>query len=121
MSSSIPGARRSRLPHLILILIAFLALLAGPVAAQTLDEFRASGVIAERFDGLVELRGDSPPPGARETVEKVNAERRQIYQQRAQAQGVPASEVAKVYASQILQSAPGGTYFRQPDGSFVRK
>ena len=121
MSSSIPGARRSRLPHLILTLIVSLAMLAGPAVAQSLDEFRASGAIAERFDGLVELRGGNPPSGAREMVERINAERWQIYQQRAQAQGVPVGEVGKVYASQILQSAPAGTYFRQPNGTFVQK
>ncbi len=89
--------------------------------AATLDEFRAQGVIAERHDGLVEIREQGAGPEARQIVEQVNAERRQVYERRANEQGVPQSEVAKVYAEQIVQNAPAGTYFRQPDGSYVRK
>lgn len=91
------------------------------VFAASLDEFRAQGVIAERYDGFVELRDSGASAEARQIVDQVNAERRQVYQRRASEQGVPQSEVAKVYAKQILQNAPAGTYFKQPNGSYVRK
>ncbi len=105
-------------------LIAVLVLafaLPGAALAQSLDSYRAEGVIAERFDGLVELRADNAPAAARQIVEDVNQKRRQIYESRAQEQGVPSEEVGKVYAKEILQKAPPGTYFKQPNGSYVRK
>lgn len=105
------------------LLGAFALVVAVPSFAQaaSLDEFRAQGVIAERYDGFVELREPNASAEARRIVEQVNAERRQVYQRRAEQQGVPQSEVAKVYAEQILQNAPAGTYFKQPNGSYVRK
>lgn len=91
------------------------------VWAQSLDELRAQGVVAERFDGLLEVRADHPPEGTKALVERINAERREIYRKRAASEGVPAEEVGKVYAQQISRKAPEGTYFRKPDGSYIRK
>jgi len=95
--------------------------LAPQVWAQSLDELRGEGVVAERFDGLLEIRVDDPPEGTKALVERINAERRAIYRKRAASEGVPAEEVGKVYAQQIAGKAPKGTYFRKPDGSYVRK
>jgi len=101
------------------------ALVAGasvPASGQaSLDELRAQGVIAERYDGLVEIRADNPPPGAKQLVEETNAKRREIYRKRAESQDVSQEAVAKVYAEQIVQRAPDGTYFKKPDGSYIRK
>ena len=90
---------------------------AGPVAAQSLDSLRASGAVGERFDGYAEAR-DSSAAGL---VKQINAKRRQIYKQRAKAQGVAADQVGRVYAKKILKDAPGGTYFHQENGAWVKK
>ena len=111
--------RRSVLA-LLAILAAGLAL-PGPAAAQSLDQFRSQGVIAERFDGFVEVRASDAPAAARQLVDKVNAERRKVYQDRAAEQGVSPEAVGKVYAEQILKNAPAGTYFKKPDGSYMQK
>lgn len=103
-----------------LLAVVVLVLAALPAAASSLDDYRAQGVIAERFDGLVEVRGSAPPEAVR-LVDEVNAKRKAIYQQRAESQNVPVVEVGKIYALEIAGKAPTGTYFRQPDGSFVRK
>jgi len=92
---------------------------APPAGAATLDDYRAQGIIAERFDGLVEVREASPD--AARLVEEINAKRLDIYRQRAASQGVPVEEVGKIYAQEIAGKAPAGTYFRRPDGSYVRK
>ena len=102
----------------------FLALLVGLPAgalAQGLDHYRASGEIAERYDGYVEARGGQASKEVRKVVEDINRKRRQIYESRAREQDVPSEAVAKVYAKQIFQDAPTGTYFRTPDGDYVRK
>lgn len=104
--------------------LAVLALVVGlsaPAAAAPLDDYRAEGVIAERFDGFVELRTEDAPAAAKQLVDEVNEKRRDVYQQRAEQQNVSPESVGKVYAQQILEKAPKGTYFKTPDGAYIRK
>ena len=93
---------------------------AGGAAASTLDQYRAEGVIAERYDGFVEMRGGGPADAA-SLVNEVNRERRAIYEKRAKEQGVPVSAVGVLFAKKIVESAPDGTYFKMQDGSYQRK
>ncbi len=104
-------------------LAAFVLVSAGPraEAASTLDEYRAQGIIAERFDGLVEVRSGQASPDAERLVKDVNAKRLDIYRQRAASQGVPVEEVGKIYALELAGKAPAGTYFKKPDGGYLRK
>ena len=88
--------------------------------AGTLDDYRSTGVIIERYDGTVEA-APSAPADAQSVVSEVNAKRQDLYNSRANQNGVPASEVAKVYAQQIFSTAPPGTKFRMADGSIVQK
>ncbi len=99
--------------------------LAAPAAfaqgeGRLLDAPRAAGLVGERFDGLAVARGNLSPDVAA-LVARVNAERRAIYAQRAAAQGVPALEVGKVYAAEILKSAPAGTWFLAENGQWTRR
>jgi hypothetical protein len=115
-------ARRSLLAALAGLLFALASFGAGtPAEAASLDELRKEGVIAERFDGYVEVRVSNPPPEAKQIVDRVNQERQQVYRKRANEQGVSPESVAKVYAPKILEKAPVGTYFKKSDGSYVRK
>ncbi len=115
----------SRLVKLLAVLALVLAALwPEPGAAQggnALDAYRASGVIAERFDGYVEVRTTDAPSGVHALVEQVNAKRRALYTQRAQESNVSVDEVGKLFATKIVEAAPPGTYFLQPGGSYVRK
>ncbi len=90
-------------------------------AASTLDEYRAQGIIAERHDGLVEVRSGQASADAERLVKEVNAKRLDIYRQRAASQGVPVEEVGKIYALELAGTAPAGTYFKKPDGGYLRK
>ncbi len=104
-----------------IILLALIAALATtPALAADLDSLRVSGVIAERYDGFVEIREDGSAE-ARRIVEEVNAKRREIYKERAEAQDVPVDQVGRVYAKQILEKLPTGVWFRTPDGGYVQK
>ena len=112
------------LPKLLFALaMAFAVLWAAPdpASADALDTYRATGVVAERFDGYVEIRDPNAPSDARALVENVNAKRRALYSKRAKESNVPVGEVGKVFANEIAKSAPSGTYFRRPRGDFVRK
>lgn len=99
----------------------FVALLAlvpvGPAAAQDLNAMRASGAMGERYDGYAEAR-DAGTAGA---VKQINAKRNQIYKQRAAEQGISPAEVGKVYAQQIFQKSPSGTFFLQQNGTWTQK
>ena len=114
---------RPFLKFFVVLTVAFAALFAAPGPARAdarLDAYRADGVIAERFDGYVEIRASNAPSEARALVEDVNARRRALYSQRASESNVPVEEVGKVFANKIAGAAPSGTYFRQPSGGYVR-
>lgn len=105
--------------HAVLAAVAALAI-AAPAVAADLDRLRAEGVVAERYDGLLEAR-EGAGAEAKQLVRKINDRRRELYRKRAESQGVSVEQVGKVYAEQILEDAPKGTYFLKPDGSYVRK
>jgi uncharacterized protein YdbL (DUF1318 family) len=115
---------RPFLKFFIVLTVAFAVLwtVPGPAwAGAKLDAYRADGVIAERYDGYVEIRASNAPSDARALVADVNAKRRALYTQRAGESNVPVAEVGKVFANKIAGSAPSGTYFRQPGGGYVRR
>ena len=108
----------------VVLTVAFAALNATSDLARAdapLDTYRANGVIAERFDGYVEIRASDAPSEAHAVVEKVNAKRKALYSRRADESNVPVEEVGKVFANKIVDTAPPGTYFRQASGGYVRK
>lgn len=100
------------------LLLALLLCLGGfGAAAQSLDALRASGAVGERYDGYAVAREAS----AAGVVSQVNAQRRQIYEQRAAQQKAPVEQVGRVYAGEIFQKAPAGTWFLDATGKWVRK
>ena len=101
------------------------AALAGALAptlarADALDDLRASGAVGERYDGLLELR-DPGVAGASALVAQVNAQRRKIYAERATTDKATPEQVGQIYAKQIINQSPQGTWFLKPDGSWSRK
>ena len=94
-----------------------LPLLASPGAAQTLDELRASGKIGERYDGFAVARD----PGVADQVKEINAKRRAIYEEQAAKQGVPLDQVGAVYAGEIIQKVPVGTWILTADNEWRRR
>ncbi len=98
-----------------------LVLLASPAGADQLDSLRAAGVIGEANNGLLVLRDSGASSDARALVDKVNGQRRAIYQKRANEQGVPADQVGQLYTPYILKEAPPGTWYQDPSGNWQRK
>lgn len=89
--------------------------------SRTLDAPRSAGTVGERYDGYAVVRDPTQAAGLGPLVEQVNAERRQLYAQRAAADHVPADQIGRIYAAEILKSAPAGTWFLQESGQWVRK
>lgn len=88
--------------------------------ARPLDAPRAAGTVGERYDGYAVARG-TPTPGISSLVEQVNADRRTLYAQRAAADGVPVEAISKIYAAEIIKSAPKGTWFLSESGQWTQK
>lgn len=90
------------------------AAVAHPAWAQSLEALRLSGALGERYDGLAVVR--QPSPEANRLAAEINGQRQGIYKQRAAEQGVPADQVGRVYARQIFDQAPKGTWFLTEQG-----
>lgn len=119
--SSNAGARR--MLGALLALATMLLVVTEVASAQdrALDAPRAAGQVAERFDGYAMVRDSKAPASLRALVERINAQRRQVYKSQAASRGVPESAVGRIYAREIFNAAPAGTWFLQESGQWVRK
>ena len=115
----------SRFSNATLSFVAALLLLIGATSAlaqsRALDAPRAAGTVGERYDGYAVVRDAASAASLRPLVEQVNAERRKVYAERAQKENVPIDQIGRVYAVEILRSAPAGTWFLKEDGAWTRK
>jgi len=98
------------------------AVVAAGARAQSrlLDAPRAAGTVGERYDGFATVRGAAPPDVAA-LVARVNAERRTVYAERAQTDKVSVDAVGKIYAAEIMKSAPPKTWFLSESGQWTQK
>ena len=88
--------------------------------SKLLDAPRAAGLVAERFDGFAVVRGAAPADVAA-LVTQVNAERRAVYTERAQAEKATVDAIGKIYALEIIKSAPPKTWFLSESGQWTQK
>jgi uncharacterized protein YdbL (DUF1318 family) len=94
---------------------------AGAMAqSRLLDAPRAAGIAGERYDGFAVARGSASPEVAA-LVAQVNAERRAVYAQRAQSDKVSIDAVGRIYALEIMKSAPPKTWFLSESGQWSQK
>lgn len=91
------------------------------VQAEDLEAARAQGVVGERYDGMVVVRDKNASAAIRNMVKDINAQRQKLYEQRAANEEAPLDQVGRVYARQIFQSVPSGTWFLQENGQWVQK
>jgi uncharacterized protein YdbL (DUF1318 family) len=92
-------------------------LLADQAEAQSADDLKRQGLAGETLEGYLVARDNSV--AAR--VEQINADRRQLYQQRAAQEGVSVEQIGKIYARQIIESSPPGTWYQSSSGQWVQK
>jgi uncharacterized protein YdbL (DUF1318 family) len=112
--------RRRLLLALAALPLLVLAERAAAQSAKLLDAPRIAGLVGERYDGYAIARGRVTTEVAG-LIDKVNADRRAVYEKRAAADKVPIDAVQQIYAQQIRQSAPVGTWFLGADGQWTQK
>ncbi len=105
------------------LLVAALLLMpvGGAALADALDDARASGAIGERFDGFLAVRDPSAPASARQLVEEINAKRRAVYSEVSAREGATLDSVGRIYAKEIVENVPPGTWVLRENGQWVQK
>ena len=96
-----------------------LSLVATSASALTLTEARQQGRVGETFSGYIAaLKSDS---GTLALVEQINQARRENYQQLADSNGVPRTEVEKLAGQKLINRAGPGEYVQGINGRWLRK
>jgi len=106
---------------LALALLLFAAVPQALAQGKPLDAPRAAGTIGERYDGYVVLRDGNAPQSVKNLVAETNAQRKALYEKRAKEDKAPVAAIGKIYAQQIIRSAPKGTYFLDESGRWTRR
>lgn len=101
--------------------MAVLLILAGNAFAATLDEAKAAGQIGEKQDGYIGLVQADAPADVVALVNDVNAQRRQRYQEIAQQNGIPVSEVIKLAFARAVENTRSGHYVESAPGRWTTK
>ena len=100
----------------------FALLLASHSAfAATLEEAKAAGQIGEKQDGYIGLVQSGVPADVAALVESVNAQRRARYEQIANENGIPVSDVAKLAFTRAFENTRPGHYAESAPGQWARK
>lgn len=94
-----------------------------PVLAQggLLDQARADGTVGERYDGYAVVRDPNASAAVRDLVADVNAQRKRVYETRAASEGVSVGQVGRIYAQEIIEDAPAGTWFLLESNEWVQR
>jgi len=100
----------------------FALLLASSSAfAATLEEAKAAGQIGEKQDGFIGLVQSNVPADVVALVESVNVQRRARYEQIANENGIPVSDVAKLAFSRAFENTQSGHFVESSPGQWTRK
>jgi uncharacterized protein len=110
-------SRRFLLGYMLVASVLCVSVISSPAWADQLDELRASGAVGEAFDGYARARDSS----ANGFVTELNDKRRDIYIKRAKSDGVGVEQVGRVYAAQIIQKVPAGTWILSENGKWTQK
>ncbi|WP_425406125.1 YdbL family protein [Hwanghaeella sp.] len=119
--SSNPAAALVSALRVLAIVCAVIFAASQPALADPLDAPRAAGLVGERYDGYAQLRDSNAPADVAALVRSINRQRKDYYDQIAKKENVSPTEVGKLYANKIYQSAPRGYWFMDQSGQWKRK
>lgn len=90
-----------------------------PALAQSLDQARAAGLVGEMPNGYVGIVQDDAR--VRALVDRINAQRRQQYQEVAASTGAPLAAVEQRAGQQLISRLPQGHYYMTASGGWARR
>lgn len=103
-------------------LFTFCLMLLVPAAfALTLQEAKNDGLVGELQNGYVGLVVESAPAEVVAMVRDVNNQRRELYRQIAQQNGISVEQVAALAFTKAVEATPAGQYLQDANGAWVRK
>ncbi|WP_421709532.1 YdbL family protein [Algihabitans sp.] len=89
----------------------------GAALAQSAEDLKRRGLAGENLNGFLVARDSS----VNARVNAINAERSEVYRQRAAQQGVDAATIGQIYAREIIEASPAGTWYQSSGGQWVQK
>ena len=104
-----------------LLVLAFALFTALAVQADTLDGYKASGLLGEQLDGYVGIVTHSPSPEVKATADDVNRKRREKYSGIAETRGLEVSQVAALAGEKLVERTPSGQYVRDSSGRWRKR
>lgn len=108
----------------ILSILAAALLLAAPAAfaaSPAIERAKAEGVIGERADGYLGFVAERVDQSLVAEVEDNNIQRRNLYTQTAQQQGVSVEVVAQTAGAQQIARTPPGQWYKDANNNWVQK
>ncbi|MDH2065976.1 YdbL family protein [Pantoea sp. GD03673] len=90
-----------------------------PVRALTLDQARQSGQAGETLSGYLAARSQDSDTLA--LVQRINAGRKQAYQQLAEQNNLSTADIASIAGQKLVSRAAAGEYVRGINGQWLRK
>ena len=104
-----------------LLMAVAMACAAPAMAADSLEDARAAGLVGERPDGLVAPVSSNVPADVMSLIQSVNAKRMEKYQQIAAEKGVPVEQVGAITGEKIIAKLKPGWYYMDASGNWVKK
>ncbi len=89
--------------------------------ALTLQEAKNEGLVGELQNGYLGLVVESVPAEVVALVRDVNNQRRELYRQIAQQNGITVEQVAALAFGKAVEATPAGQYLQDANGTWVKK
>lgn len=102
-------------------LLACLSLFISMSFALTLQEAKSEGLVGELRNGYVGLVVESVPAEITAMVREINNQRRELYQQIAQQNGISIDQVAALAFEKAVEATPAGQFLQDASGTWIRK
>lgn len=107
--------------HVLLATLIGLLAVSVPVAASSLAEPKAAGLIGEQANGYMGLVTQNVPADVRQLVNEANAKRKAGYQRIAAREGTNLSDVEKIGGKKAIDKTLKGNYVRDASGNWRKK
>ena len=103
------------------LLFSMLLLLAGPAAADALDDAKRAGLVGEQADGYLGIVAGTGAADIQALVQDINARRRERYRGIASSNGIELEAVELLAGQKAIEKTPAGQFIRLATGPWRRK